>query len=147
MRVPFSPPPSNPRFAMHESSLPGTHGAHESSGFNASRIAWFCGALALLIALAALVAVALIGGLRLPLPPTDALPAQQLGPVMVPQLQRTPAGDLQAYRRDKESLLTTYRWIDKSEGRLQIPIDRAMQLIAQRQTQSARSLTAPEHRP
>lgn len=44
-----------------------------------------------------------------------------------PHLQATPNRNYQEFRREQERLLTTYGWADKQEGRVRIPIDRAME--------------------
>lgn len=56
--------------------------------------------------------------------------AQKLPPE--PRLQPSPTADLQTLRARENDLLTHYRWIDRSKGIVGIPIDRAIQLIAQR---------------
>ncbi len=49
-----------------------------------------------------------------------------------PRLQSAPANDLAAYRAEKAALLESYRWIDQPAGSVQIPIERAMQLMVER---------------
>lgn len=49
-----------------------------------------------------------------------------------PRLQVTPAADLYEMRQQEDLRLHTYGWIDQSKGVARIPIDRAMDLIAQR---------------
>jgi len=49
-----------------------------------------------------------------------------------PQLQFAPEVDLAALRAKEDRELTSYGWIDKEAGVVRIPIDRAMELIAQR---------------
>jgi hypothetical protein len=49
-----------------------------------------------------------------------------------PRLQTNPAYDLQQFREVESAKLNSYGWIDKSAGVLRIPIDRAMDLLAQR---------------
>lgn len=49
-----------------------------------------------------------------------------------PQLEIDERGQLDKIRRDEEETLSTYNYIDKSAGTVRIPIDRAMDLIAQR---------------
>ncbi|MDD5328611.1 MAG: hypothetical protein PHX38_01290 [Sulfuricella sp.] len=120
---------------MAEISPPETRPGHEPSRVDARRIAWFSAGLAALIAASALAAFALLGGFRPPRPPIGQLPP----PAGAPMLQSAPAGDLQAYRQSKESLLHGYRWIDRKAGLVQIPIERAMQLTAERNAARAAS--------
>lgn len=49
-----------------------------------------------------------------------------------PALQVDPARDIAAYEREKRAELDSYRWIDRSVGIVGIPIERAMELLAQR---------------
>ena len=49
-----------------------------------------------------------------------------------PQLEETPALDLERERAAENELLHTYGWIDKSAGVVRLPIDRAIDLVAQR---------------
>jgi hypothetical protein len=59
-----------------------------------------------------------LAGLR-PLPPS-------------PRLQLYPATDLKDFREQEHDLLSTYGWVDQDKGIVRIPIDRAMDLLAQR---------------
>ncbi len=49
-----------------------------------------------------------------------------------PRLQSKPSASLEAFRRREQKELTSYRWIDKQQGVVQIPVDRAMQLLLDR---------------
>jgi hypothetical protein len=49
-----------------------------------------------------------------------------------PRIQVSPRTDLQRYEAQQDYLLTHYLWVDKSKGVVAIPIERAMELIAQR---------------
>jgi len=130
---------------MRETLAAAADRGHESSLFSTSRIAWFSAGLVLLIGLTALLSIALVGGFRLPRPPTSEPPQVSASePPPVPQLQSEPASDLRAYRRDKEEMLHGYHWIDRRGGRLQIPIERAMQLMAERRAPSATPPSQPE---
>ncbi len=68
---------------------------------------------------------------RLSPPP---LPMNLHGEVVPPEprIQASPSKDLHDLRVYEDDVLQKYSWVDKSHGRLGIPIDRAMQLIAQR---------------
>jgi hypothetical protein len=59
-----------------------------------------------------------------------AIDARQRPPS--PQLEETPALDLARERAAEEELLHTYGWIDKQAGIVRLPIDRAIDLMAQR---------------
>jgi hypothetical protein len=63
-----------------------------------------------------------------------------------PQLEVDERGQLNGIRLREEETLSTYDWIDKNAGTVRIPIDRAMDLIAQRGLpvrQQASSAAAP----
>jgi len=49
-----------------------------------------------------------------------------------PQLEVDERGQLDSIRVNEEQTLSTYDWIDQKAGTVRIPIDRAMDLIAQR---------------
>ena len=49
-----------------------------------------------------------------------------------PKLQIFPPADLEKFRDHEDAQLNTYGWIDKTAGIVRIPIDRAMDLLAQR---------------
>jgi hypothetical protein len=49
-----------------------------------------------------------------------------------PRLQAYPARDMRDVRADEERLLHQYAWIDPDKGIVRIPIERTMDLIAQR---------------
>jgi hypothetical protein len=52
-----------------------------------------------------------------------------------PRLQVNPREDFQEYLRKQQNALTSYGWVSRPEGKVRIPIDRAMQLIVERQGQ------------
>jgi hypothetical protein len=49
-----------------------------------------------------------------------------------PRLQASPREDLKAMRAREDWTLSHYSWIDKPKGIVEIPIDRAIQIVAQR---------------
>jgi hypothetical protein len=57
-------------------------------------------------------------------------PAPPLPPE--PRLQIAPWHDLAAQRAIEDNLLHTYGWADRPTGRARIPIDRAMEILAER---------------
>ena len=52
--------------------------------------------------------------------------------VPTPQLQINPALDFEQFRAAEDAQLNSYGWIDKQGGVIRIPIERAMDLIAER---------------
>ncbi len=61
--------------------------------------------------------------------PAGGDPAENFPP---PQLQPDPIADLNKFRDEEVRMLNSYDWVDKNNGIVRIPIDRAMQLTAQR---------------
>jgi hypothetical protein len=49
-----------------------------------------------------------------------------------PRIQTDPAVDLQSYRESEQNLLNAYGWVDRQNGVVRMPIDRAMELLLQR---------------
>jgi hypothetical protein len=49
-----------------------------------------------------------------------------------PRLQQTPIADLKSMLDAQNQLLSTYGWIDRQHGVVRVPIDRAIDLLAQR---------------
>ncbi|HEY7727258.1 MAG TPA: hypothetical protein VID50_02270 [Candidatus Eisenbacteria bacterium] len=47
-----------------------------------------------------------------------------------PRLQVTPEGDLVAMRKAEARVLTSFAWVNRDSGRVRIPIERAMAIIA-----------------
>jgi hypothetical protein len=72
-------------------------------------------------------------------PATDA---RQLPPE--PRLEETPAIDLQEMRAAEDKVLNSYGWVDQPSGVVRIPIDRAIELLAQHPPAS-RTQTEPQN--
>jgi hypothetical protein len=66
----------------------------------------------------------------LPLSPSALVNAQKQPPE--PRLQRHPAQDMRDWRAAEDRTLHQYSWIDPDKGIVQIPVDRAMDLVVQR---------------
>jgi len=49
-----------------------------------------------------------------------------------PRIQPDPGADLQSYRESEQNLLNTYGWVDRQNGVVRMPVDRAMELLLQR---------------
>jgi hypothetical protein len=49
-----------------------------------------------------------------------------------PRLEESERTELREFIEDQDQKLATYNWVDKDKGIVQIPIDRAMDLIVQR---------------
>jgi hypothetical protein len=55
-----------------------------------------------------------------------------------PRLQVHPAADLAGLRATEQKQLDGYGWVDRQEGTVHIPIERAMQLLAERRGSGAK---------
>jgi len=49
-----------------------------------------------------------------------------------PRLQIDPSADLRALRAEEDALLQRYAWVDRDAGRVRIPIEQAIDLLAAR---------------
>jgi hypothetical protein len=72
-----------------------------------------------------------------PLAPATALDLRNPGPAVanefpLPRLETNELGELNDQRLQEENVLNTYGWVDQKAGVAHIPIERAMQLLAQR---------------
>jgi hypothetical protein len=84
---------------------------------------------------------------------TRKLPAEYRGPggyekylkqnFPAPQLETNERDQLDQVRINEEDTLSTYGWIDQKAGTVRIPIDRAMDLIAERGLPVRQSVSAP----
>ncbi len=63
-------------------------------------------------------------------PPREV--SSQAGLPLEPRLQDTPVQDLKQMRADEDQILGSYGWVDKQKGIVRLPIDRAIDLLAQR---------------
>jgi hypothetical protein len=50
-----------------------------------------------------------------------------------PRLQVRGSNELRALREAEESLLNSYAWIDKEKGIVRIPVERAMEMLAEKE--------------
>jgi len=115
--------------AGNTTDLSSPESRHEHSDVDVRAIVIFAIALALL-AIAAL--AALFGAYRY-------LVNREGGPVLdsqthppAPQLEETPALDWQRQLAAEEQILHSYGWVNPGEGIVRIPIERAIDILAQR---------------
>jgi hypothetical protein len=108
---------------------------HERRDVNVRAVLWF--AIGLVVT-AVIIHLALGGLFALfarqhpsPDPPSRiVLEPRVLAPE--PRLQANPVPELNQFRATEEQKLNNYRWVDKQRGTARIPIERAMDLIAER---------------
>jgi hypothetical protein len=75
--------------------------------------------------------------------PLASTPARTEPPI--PRLQPDPRADLLALRAQEDAVLNNYAWVDKGRGIVRVPIERAMQILAERGL-PARAVPAGEAR-
>lgn len=126
-----------------EDGLTAAQRGHEVFDMNVSYLGWFSVGIVILLIVTAYVAFYLLGGFRIS---NAVLHAQGTNGASAPfaTLQGTPQDDLRSYRRIKAAALEGYHWIDRSGGVVQIPIERAMELIA---TESGAPAATPPMKP
>jgi hypothetical protein len=61
-----------------------------------------------------------------------------------PRLQVRPVEDLNSVRQGQDDLLNSYGWVDRVNGKVRIPIDRAMELLAERGLPARQIAPEPE---
>ncbi len=108
---------------------------HEVSDINPKRVALVGLALATVIAVSLLVTYGLFhyfyrGETRTrPLPSPLSYTRE---PTPEPRLSIEPGKDLKTLRSEEDALLKSYGWIDREKGIVRIPIDRAIEILAER---------------
>jgi hypothetical protein len=104
---------------------------HETSDINARRVAWSAAALAVMIAVT-FFAVRALFGVFASHHPSSVIASSTHSPVPEPSLQVDEAADLARLRQQEDSILNNYGWVDQKAGIVRIPIERAMDIVAQR---------------
>ena len=92
--------------------------------------------LALVVVLSALAMWGLSVGLRSRLvasdPPPPVLPEVRTQvPPPEPRLQASPEGEYELMREQEDAVLEGYAWTDREAGLARVPIERAMELLAE----------------
>src|SRR5487761_1069634 len=104
---------------------------HEKTDVQSKPLMLFALALALVVSLACVFLIWLFdvleGEAKRHDPRLSPLVGGQTPPE--PRLQTSPANDLARMRAAENRALTGYRWIDKQRGVVQLPIDRAIELL------------------
>jgi hypothetical protein len=125
-----SPPPSEPYQKMSWSPEPKVDIADDDPRiFNMRTFGCFAGLLVVMIAFILGAGVLLSGSLssgrsiRITPAPTQLPPG--------PLLQSVPGEEFQSLHATQEAELNSYGWVDRKNGVVHIPIDRAMELLAQ----------------
>lgn len=120
----------------HQHDAPPPGATHETKDVNAFAVGLFGVCLAVLCVVAVIL---LIGLFRYfdkqeaaTHAPAEAPAAAMPGLPAQPKLQVHEPEDLKQMRAREDQILGSYGWVDKDKGIVRIPIDRAMELLAQR---------------
>jgi hypothetical protein len=62
----------------------------------------------------------------------------------LPRLQTTPYADLERFRAAEQAALDGYHWVDKANGIAQIPVARAIEIVAEKGLPHWTAAPAPE---
>jgi hypothetical protein len=108
---------------------------YETEDFSPRGIRWFTAGLAVLAVTVLVLMGALLWLLSGGWPPrqgivTPLVPAPNMSPQ--PDLQVASSLDYQQMRAAEEAQLRSYRWVDREAGIAAIPIERAMEILADR---------------
>jgi hypothetical protein len=126
---------------------------HETTDASAFYVGLFALGLAIMIALALPFLVWLFWRFEASAKRTDPIndptAVNQIPPP--PRLQARPSADLAALRHEEDERLYHYQWIDRQQGIVQLPIDRAIEVLAERGLPEPHgaesSATRPEPKP
>jgi len=124
MNDPVTPPsPETPR-----------HVGHETTDANPFYVGLFALGLALMIALVLPFLSWMFGRFEAAAARHDPAQSQLAGDQVPPEprLEVEPSGDLARIRDEENRKLSQYRWIDAQRGVVRIPIDRAIEILAER---------------
>lgn len=119
---------------------------YETSDVNGRRFAYFMTILAVTTILCAFVALFAYQYRRAepkndPVAIVPVMEQRALPPL--PRLQERPQIDIEAFREAENQRLTKYAVIDKTAGIVQIPVDRAMEIIAEKGLPHGREAHVP----
>jgi hypothetical protein len=92
----------------------------------------FMGCIALAITTGVLVVSSKQGGITFQYPPQGLANAPTPAPPAPPGLEEVPGETLGALRSSEDTLLHSYGWVDQKAGIVHIPIERAMDILAQK---------------
>ena len=122
---------------MTEQNPPANSGApgHELSDLQPKNIALFGAVLAVIITAALVAAYALFDFFYASVTRSRPLPSPlsySREPTPEPRLSVKPGDELTAMRAEEQKILFTYDWVDRDKGIVRIPIERAIEILAQR---------------
>lgn len=108
---------------------------HELSDLNPKNIALFGAALALIIGATLVASYGLFQFFYTGVTRARPLPSPlsySREPTPEPRLSVNPGEDLATLRAEENNVLNSYDWVDRDKGIVRIPIERAIEILAQR---------------
>lgn len=111
------------------------HHGYEKSDASPRGLVYFAATIAVILAAASLSLIWLFNHFQKAESPGSFAAAPFAGARPLPpppRIQPNPGADMQSYFQSQQNLLNTYGWIDRQNGIVRLPIDRAMELILQR---------------
>jgi hypothetical protein len=121
--------------AEHNVSAQSVELGHEASDLNPRRVALIGLALAVTIAVVLGITYAIFQYFHVDEARTQAVPSPlsyTREPTPEPRLEVKPGGDLKTVRAQEDAILKSYGWVDADKGIVRIPIDRAIEIVAER---------------
>ena len=116
-------------------SASGDAPGHELSDIQPKNIAMFGAALAAIIAAVAVAAYGLFSFFNTSITTTRPAPSPlsySREPTAAPRLSLRPGDELSAMRAEENKILASYDWVDRDHGVVRIPIERAIEILADR---------------
>jgi hypothetical protein len=118
---------------------------HEPSDVGARGLLLFTLTLLFTVALIMLIAKAVLDHL-IASRPQPVAPVAAVGPSLlppVPRLQSSPDVALHELRTREDQEMTSYAWVDRQAGLIRLPVDRALELVANRGVPSWKAPESP----
>ena len=110
------------------------HAGHESTDVSPASVGTFALGLVVMIAIVLPLLGWVMARLEKAAEKSDPVPSpvasDQTPPA--PRLENDPAADLARLRREEDDKLSSYGWIDREQGVVRIPVDRAIEILAER---------------
>jgi hypothetical protein len=120
---------------MVDENTPSKTAGHELSDLDPKSIALFAVALVVTLAVVFVLAYTLLQRFLTVEMKSQAVPSPlsyTREPMPEPHLEVNPGQELKTMRAEEDKILKSYDWIDQEKGIMRIPIDRAIEIIAQR---------------
>jgi hypothetical protein len=131
-----------------QSPDPPEHAGHETTDASAYYVGLFGLGMAIMIVLSMLFLYKLFWRFEAIVKRSDPLVSpvatRQIPPE--PRLQAQPGAELIQLRREEDEVLRTYKWIDQTQGIVQIPIERAIDLLSERGLAEPKAAMPPSSR-